>query len=47
MLVVTMPLSGITGGTQSILGYNYGACNMARVKAGRAHGGQAAWAMRW
>ena len=32
MLVVTMPLSGITGGTQSILGYNYGACNMARVK---------------
>ena len=24
--------SGITGGTQSILGYNYGACNMARVK---------------
>ncbi len=32
MLVVTMPLSGITGGTQSILGYNYGACDMARVK---------------
>ena len=25
MLVVTMPLGGITGGTQSILGYNYGA----------------------
>ncbi len=32
MLVVTMPLGGITGGTQSILGYNYGACNTARVK---------------
>ncbi len=32
MLTVTMPLGGITGGTQSILGYNYGACNTARVK---------------
>lgn len=25
MLIVTMPLSGITGGTQTILGFNYGA----------------------
>lgn len=32
MLMVTMPLSGITGGTQSILGYNYGAGSSARIK---------------
>ncbi len=32
MLMVTMPLSGITGGTQSILGYNYGAGNSRRIK---------------
>lgn len=32
MLMVTMPLSGITGGTQSILGYNYGAGNHARIR---------------
>lgn len=32
MLMVTMPLSGITGGTQSILGYNYGAGNSGRIK---------------
>ena len=28
MLVVTMPLGGISGGTQGILGYNYGACQV-------------------
>lgn len=33
MLVVTMPLGGITGGTQSILSYNYGAYRIDRVKA--------------
>lgn len=33
MLVVTMPLGGITGGTQSILSYNYGAYQIDRVKA--------------
>ncbi len=27
MLIITMPLGGITAGTQSILGYNYGAGN--------------------
>lgn len=32
MLVVTMPLGGITGGTQTILGYNYGARDTRRVK---------------
>lgn len=31
MLVVTMPLSGITGGTQTILAYNYGAGQTKRV----------------
>lgn len=32
MLVMTMPLSGISGGTQSILSYNYGACQSDRVR---------------
>lgn len=32
MLVVTMPLGGISGGTQTILSYNYGACRIERVK---------------
>ena len=31
MLMVTMPLSGISSGTQSILGYNYGAGNSGRI----------------
>lgn len=31
MLIVTMPLGGISGGTQSILSYNFGACQMDRV----------------
>ncbi len=30
MLIITMPLGGITAGTQSILGYNYGAGNTKR-----------------
>lgn len=33
MLIVTMPLGGITGGTQAILGFNYGARQVDRVKA--------------
>lgn len=32
MLMVTMPLGGITGGTQSILGFNYGAKKVNRVR---------------
>ncbi len=32
MLIVTMPLGGISGGTQSILSYNYGACQTGRVR---------------
>ena len=32
MLVVTMPLSGISGGTQTILSFNYGARQIGRVK---------------
>lgn len=31
MLMVTMPLGGISGGTQGILSYNYGACRSDRV----------------
>lgn len=31
MLVMTMPLGGISGGTQCILSYNYGACRSDRV----------------
>lgn len=31
MLIVTMPLGGITGGTQTILGYNYGAKRPDRI----------------
>lgn len=31
MLIITMPLGGITGGTQTILGFNYGARNTKRV----------------
>lgn len=37
MLVITMPLGGITGGTQTILGYNYGARNSKRVKEGEKY----------
>lgn len=32
MLVVTMPLGGISGGTQAILSYNYGARKASRVR---------------
>lgn len=31
MLIITMPLGGITGGTQAILGYNYGAKQIDRI----------------
>ena len=37
MLMVTMPLSGITSGTQTILGFNYGACRPERVRAAQKH----------
>ncbi len=32
MLVITMPLGGISGGTQTILGFNYGAKKVQRVR---------------
>lgn len=32
MLMVTMPLGGITAGTQSILGYNFGSRRVSRVR---------------
>lgn len=31
-LMITMPLGGITGGTQSILGYNFGAGKVERIR---------------
>ena len=31
MMLITMPLGGITGGTQAILGFNYGAKNGKRI----------------
>ena len=34
MQLITMPMIGITGGTQSILSYNYGAKNIGRIKQG-------------
>ena len=34
MQIITMPMGGITGGTQPILSYNYGARNSVRVKRG-------------
>lgn len=37
MLMVTMPLGGITGGTQTILGYNYGAGRPDRIKKAGFH----------
>lgn len=36
MQIVTLPMGGITGGTQPVLSYNYGAGNSARVKKGEA-----------
>ncbi len=37
MLVVTMPLGGISGGTQPILGFNYGARQVGRVVRAQRH----------
>ncbi len=37
MLVMTMPLGGISGGTQCILSYNYGAGAVERVKRAQKH----------
>ncbi len=37
MLVVTMPLGGISTGTQSVLGYNYGAGRADRVLGAQRH----------
>ena len=37
MLIITMPLSGISGGTQSVLGYNYGAGDTARIRLAEKH----------
>lgn len=37
MLMITMPLGGITGGTQTVLGYNYGAGRPDRIRRGEKH----------
>lgn len=37
MLMITMPLGGITSGTQAILGYNYGAKNSKRVLSAQTY----------
>ncbi|MFT4104307.1 MAG: MATE family efflux transporter [Lacrimispora sp.] len=37
MLMVTMPLGGITGGTQTVLGYNFGAGRPDRIKKAAGH----------
>lgn len=37
MLIVTMPLGGITGGTQTILAFNYGAGRPDRVKSAQRY----------
>lgn len=37
MLMITMPLGGITGGTQTIMGYNYGAGRSDRIRRAERH----------
>lgn len=37
MLMITMPLGGITSGTQSILGYNYGSGDIKRIRLAEKH----------
>ena len=37
MLLITMPLGGITGGTQTIMGYNYGAGRPDRIRRAEKH----------
>lgn len=37
MLIVTMPLGGITSGTQTIMGFNYGARRPDRIKKAEKH----------
>ena len=36
MQIITLPMGGITSGTQPVLSYNYGAGNSARVRKGEA-----------
>ena len=37
MLMITMPLGGITGGTQTIMGFNYGAGRPDRIRKAEIH----------
>lgn len=36
-LMITLPMGGMTGSTQPILGFNYGACQMDRVRSGQKY----------
>lgn len=36
-LLVTLPMGGMTGSSQPILGFNYGACQMDRVRMGQKY----------
>lgn len=38
-LMVTLPMGGMTGATQPILGFNYGACQLERVRSGQKNTG--------
>ena len=37
MQLITMPMSGLTGGTQPILSFNYGAKQVKRIEEGEKH----------
>lgn len=37
LLLITMPLGGITGGTQGLISFNYGAKNTKRIKEGEKY----------
>ena len=45
MLVVTMPLGGISAGTGTILAYNYGARRRDRILKARHSSPDCAWPM--
>lgn len=36
-LLITLPVTGITGSTQPVLGFNYGACQLDRIRQGQRY----------
>ena len=36
-LLITLPMAGITGSTQPILSFNYGACQLERIRSGQKY----------